>query len=156
MSAEPLATIHDYDGLIAAMRVRAQERKLALSADENAAIAGLPDKYLPKLIGANPVRRLGMASLGAVLGVLGAKLVMVADEEAELKFAKRLKRHNPNLVRSGTEAQLAERHAARMGRKGGRARWAGTTPEERSEVARKLNKLRWGKPKIVEVKRAAT
>jgi hypothetical protein len=138
------------------MRARAAERKLAISAQENALVAGLPDKYLPKLIGTNPVRRLGMASLGAVLGVLGAKLILVADEEAELKFGKRLKRHNPNLVRvrSGTEAQLAERHAQRMGRKGGRARWAGTTAEERSEVARKLNKLRWGKPKIVEVKRA--
>jgi len=152
----PLAEIVDYDGLIAAMRARAAERKLALSAGENAIVAGLPDKYLPKLIGTNPVRRLGMASLGAVLGVLGAKLILVADEEAERKFSSRLKRHNPNLVRSGTETQLAQRHAQRMGRKGARSRWAKTTPEERSEVARKLNKLRWDRPKIVEVKRAAT
>jgi hypothetical protein len=141
----PLAEITDYKSMIAAMRARAAERKLALSAEENAIVAGLPSKYLQKLLGSSPVRRLGMASLGPVLGVLGAKLVLVDDAEAERRYGSRVKQHDPRLVRSGTEAQLAERHVQRMGRKGGRARWANTTPEERSEAARQLNKLRWSK-----------
>jgi hypothetical protein len=152
----PLAEIVDYDSMIAAMRARAAERKLALSASENAVVAGLPDKYLQKLIGSLPVRRLGMASLGPVLSVLGIKLIMVEDADAERRYGPRLKRHNPRLIRTGTEARLAERHVVRMGRKGGRARWAGTTAQERSEAARKLNQLRWRRPKITEIKRAAT
>jgi hypothetical protein len=153
--AEPLAEFNTYEGMIAALRSHAATRQLALSDAANAAVAGLPDKYLQKLLSKTPIRRLGVASLGAVLGVLGAKLILVADEEAEKKFGPRLKRHNPNLVRSATEGQLAQRHAQRMGRKGARSRWAKTTPEERSEVARQLNKLPWSKPKITEVKRAA-
>jgi hypothetical protein len=152
---QPLAEIFSYDDLVAALRARATDRQIALSAEENAIVAGLPCRYLQKLIGSSPVRRLGMASLGPVLGVLGAKLVLVDDAEAERRYGRRLKRHNPNLIRSGTEAQLAERHARRMGRKGGRARWAGTTAEERSEIARQLNRLRWSKPRVVEAKRAA-
>jgi hypothetical protein len=37
---------------------------------------------LAKLIGRNPVRRLGMMSLGPVLSVLGIKLAMIEDPEA--------------------------------------------------------------------------
>jgi hypothetical protein len=148
--------IVDYQTLLDALRSRAIEQQVALSAPENSALAGVPDQYLGKVLGTRPIRRLGPTSLGAVLGLLGCRLVLVVDKEAMRKYGSRVKRHNPALVRASSEAQLAERHARRMARKGGRARWAGTTAEERSEAARQLNKLRWGKPKIVEVKRAAT
>jgi hypothetical protein len=148
--------IVDYQTLLDALRSRAIQQQVALSAPENAALAGVPDQYLGKVLGTRPVRRLGPSSLGAVLGLLGCRLVLVVDKEAMRKYGSRVKRHNPNLVRSATEPQLAERHAQRMGRKGARSRWSKTTPEERSEVARNLNRLRWSKPKIVEMKRAAS
>jgi hypothetical protein len=150
-----IAQVTDYRTLLNALRARATEQQLALSAPENAQVCGLPDQYLGKVLGTRPVRRLGVVSLGPILAALGCRLVLVIDEEAERKYGPRLKRHNSALIRTGTEAQLAERHARRMGRKGGRARWAGTTAKERSEVARQLNKLRWSKPRITEVKRAA-
>ncbi len=156
LNAEPLAEITDYDGLVAAMRARAQERKLALSSDENAAIAGLPDKYLPKLIGTNPVRRLGMISLGAVLGVLGVKLLLVADEDAERKFGLRLKTRNEKLVRGTTTYfVLTERKLRRNQEKGRKSRWSKLTKEEKSEIMRGVVRARWSKPRGAEAKRAA-
>jgi hypothetical protein len=156
MAFEPLA-ITDYEGLIAAMRVRAQERRLALSAEENAIVAGLPDKYLPKLIGSNPIRRLGMASLGAVLGVLGAKLMLVADEEAEKKIGPRLKIRNENLVRGTTTYfVLTERKLRKNQEKGRKSRWSKLTKEERSEIMRGVVRARWSKPRAPEVRRAAS
>jgi hypothetical protein len=38
-------------------------------------------------------------------------------------------------------------HAAALGRKGGKARWEGVTPEQRSEAARKAVLARWAKAK---------
>jgi hypothetical protein len=53
-----------YAGLIDAMRARAQERRIALSSADFAAVSGLPSYYCNKLLAANPVRRIGAISLG--------------------------------------------------------------------------------------------
>jgi hypothetical protein len=153
----PLSEIRDYEGLVQALRSRATELKLALSAEENAAVAGVAASYIPKLIGSNPIKRIGMVSLGALLGLTGSKLLLVVDEEAEQRYGPRLKIRNDNLVRSAvTEVRLTRRFLQKIGRKGARSRWDNTTPEQCSEVARQLNKLRWSKPRITEIKRAAT
>jgi len=44
-------------------------------------------------------------------------------------------------------------HAAALGKKGGKARWEGLSPEQRSEIARKAIQARWAKAKRA---RAAT
>jgi hypothetical protein len=44
--------------------------------------------------------------------------------------------------------------AVSLGSKGGNARWAGTTPEERSEAARKRVQARWAKAKKKAAKKA--
>jgi hypothetical protein len=162
MSAEPrvIAVFNTYDGLLDGLRARAAERKLALSSDENATIAGLPDKYLPKLIGSNPIRRLGMGSLGAVAGVLAVKFVMVEDEEAERRlrmlakrYNKSVKTRNDRLVRDDvTVVRLTRRHMKKIGARGKELRWKRATKEERAAVARELNRIRWSKPRVVEVK----
>ncbi len=73
-----------YAGLLAAMRARVAERQIALSGEAVAEVAGLPRGYLQKILSPLPksradVRRIGIASLGPVLGVLGVKLLMVED-----------------------------------------------------------------------------
>jgi hypothetical protein len=65
-----LGDVTDYESLLDTLRARAVERQIAVSGDANE-VAGLPTGYIQKLIGPRPVRRIGMMSLGAVLGVLG-------------------------------------------------------------------------------------
>ena len=40
---------------------------------------------------------------------------------------------------------IIKAHYSAMGKKGSKSRWAKTTPEERSEYARRMGKARWAK-----------
>jgi hypothetical protein len=156
-SLQPLAEIFSYDDLVAALRARATDRQIALSAEENAAVAGLASGYIGKLIGVNPTRHISMVSLGALLGLTGSKLLLVADKEAEQKFGPRLKIRNKNLVRGTTTYfVLTERKLRKNQEKGRKSRWSKLTKEERSEIMRGVVRARWSKPRVVEVKRTAT
>jgi hypothetical protein len=117
-------------------------------------VAGLPDRYLGKLLAPKPVRRIGMISLAPVLAVLGAELWLVGNPEAVRRFGSRLKKRNDNLVRGGTTViELSHRFMRKIQAKGRKARFAKMTAEQRSELARELNRIRWSKPKVTETKR---
>ena len=78
--AKPL---QDYRGLIEACRQRAEE--MAISRLEIDRLAGLPSGYSAKLLGRADVakpRRMFPVSLGAILGTLGLKLIVIEDEAA--------------------------------------------------------------------------
>src|SRR5580698_9755588 len=83
-----LAQITDYPSMLFAMRARAAERQIAISSDEAAHVAGLSDRRLTQILSlrtlrnVQSVRRVGITSLGPVLGLLGVRLLMVEDEEA--------------------------------------------------------------------------
>lgn len=47
-------------GLVDAFRARAQERKIAITSSNVAAMANLPDFYVAKLLSVHPVRRIGI------------------------------------------------------------------------------------------------
>ena len=84
MSARVLAEVSDYDGLVTALRARAAERNLALSSIAFAQVAGLPDRYVAKVLApcdtpAASKRHLGRISLGPVLALLGVKLPILED-----------------------------------------------------------------------------
>jgi hypothetical protein len=154
--ARELAHVTDYHSLISAFRARAAEMRIATGGDNVAHVAGIADGYLGKLLAPRPVRRVGMQSLGPVLGVLGVKLIVVEDPEALRRFGSRLKRRNDNLVRSAaSEFRLTHRWLRKIASKGGKSRDAKLTPEQRSELARELNRIRWSKPKVTEIKRGA-
>jgi hypothetical protein len=149
--ARVIGTFNDYHGLLEALRLRAHERKVALSGDDAAVVAGLPHKYLAKLIGSNPVRRIGMTSLGAVLGVLAVKCILVEDPDADkwlqkqaARFGKGLKQRNENLVRDdATHRTFTHRFMRKIGKKGGRARALKLTSKQRKASARKAALVRW-------------
>ena len=50
-------------------------------------------------------------------------------------------------------AAMDEQTQREIASKGGTARDAKLTPEQRSELARELNRIRWSKPKVTEIKR---
>jgi hypothetical protein len=101
-----LGEVTDYPSLLAAMRARAVERQIAIGGDEVHAVAGLPERSIPKLLSVRTlrslksVRRVGMLSLGPLLGVLGIKLLVIEDEQALKQFGSRLKNRKANLVRT--------------------------------------------------------
>lgn len=157
MSERVVAEIRDYSGFVEALRLRAQELKIAISADENLAIMGLPSNYLSKLLRPNPVRRIGPHSMGPILGGFGCKLLLVEDEAAlarlamlSEKYGKGLKLRDESSVRSAASHRL--RRMRKLASRGGSARVKNQTAEERSASARHAALARWRKPpKVVRI-----
>jgi hypothetical protein len=161
-----IGRFNDYEGFLACLRARAAELQIATSGHANV-IAGLPDKYLQKILGPNPVRRVGMTSLGGVLGILGAELWLVESPKAFRQFTSRIPKRDERLVRTTAKyvTTRTRRHYQKIGRNGGsrrrdnmppadrvlasrkaaNARWANTTAEQRSEIGRNLVRARWSK-----------
>jgi hypothetical protein len=89
-----LATVRDYDELIAAIRARRDE--LEVTHETIGEVAGIASGHASKLLCDPPMKRMGIISLGAVLGALGLKLIVVEDEEALARVRRRLvKRQYP-------------------------------------------------------------
>jgi hypothetical protein len=86
----PLAIVEDYDGLVEAIGNRVIELKVTYDSVDY--VAGLCKGWTNKVVagGTNPIKRLGMASLGPILQTLGLKLLVVEDEEAFARIRPRL------------------------------------------------------------------
>jgi hypothetical protein len=141
---KPIAIFADYAGMLAAMQQRARDRRIVVGSDNAAHVSGLPHGYVAKLLAPKPIRRVGMLSLGPMLGILGVQLAMVEDPEAIKKFGGRLRKRNENLVRDAVwHVTLTRRLMPKIGRKGGAARMAKLSSQQRSELARKAALARW-------------
>jgi hypothetical protein len=94
------AVISSYDDLIIALRARADE--LQISRETIDVIAGTPDRLASKVMSLNKTRRIGMQTLGAFLGALSVKLVMVVDEVAFEQNRSRYVKRDDAHFRSAT------------------------------------------------------
>src|ERR1035441_6045377 len=162
MTETPLAKFNDYFGFLNALRQRAAELQIAVSGNVNS-VAGLPDAYLQKILGPRAVRRIGMASLGSILGVLGTELWLVEDPAAMKRFVSKLQPRDARLVRTdaiyvtlrksflkkigsigGTNrmGKLSDRQRRQLAKKAVNARWSKTTAAERREHGRNLTRIR--------------
>jgi hypothetical protein len=132
--------------MLAALRLRVNE--LRINGERFDEYSGLPRGYLSKLIGARPVRRLGMTSFGPVLAGLGLRLLVIEDPEGTERL-KRLKPRNPSFVRTVPAAAgilFTARMLKRICRLGGEVRMAKLTAEQRRALARKAANARWRRP----------
>jgi hypothetical protein len=86
MSGDTYAVVTDYDGLVAAPHQRAIELDTTYDVVDH--VSGMTMGWVSKTIGASPIKRLGLQSLGA----LGLKIALVVDEEAFAKIRPRLSR----------------------------------------------------------------
>jgi hypothetical protein len=105
----PIATVRDYNELHAALRARADALSVSRGATDD--VSGLPSGYSGKLLGPKPLKLFGVKSLGAILTVLGLKMVLVDDEESLRKYTARLsKRHDASvrLLRTGRVIKWAK------------------------------------------------
>jgi hypothetical protein len=146
---QPLAVVNfenGYAGLIDAFRARAEERRIAITSEEVAQVAGIPSFYLAKVLSpsSKPPRRFGPASLAGILGVLGLRIVLIEDPVAIARFGSRISQRKTAFVRSGTiEFRISRRAFRQMQEKGRKARWDAMTAKQRSAWARKMNRIRW-------------
>ena len=105
-----------------------------------------PQGYLSKLIGAKPIRRLGMTSFGPVLAGLGLRLLIIEDQAATERLKSRLPPRNSSFVRSvAVHANVTTRFLRKIGAKGGQnsRKYLGKRLVKR--LARKAAAARWRK-----------
>jgi hypothetical protein len=145
-----LSTFNDYAGFLHAMRARAAERQIAISSDEAHNVAGLSDRRITQMLSLRTlrniqsVRRVGILSLGPLLGVLGVKLVMVEDAEAVERFGSRLKKRNNNLVHSGTvHITMSTRYLRKIQKKGGKNSRKNMSKAKARRLGRRAALIRW-------------
>lgn len=146
--------IRSYEDLLNAFRLRIREQELAISAEANTEIAGLSDRYLQKIVGSRPVKRIGVKSFGPILGLLGVRLVMVEDEQAQKrlqmlaeKYGRQLKIREANLVRAAAaQFTVTYQFLSKIGRKGALVTNGRLTPHQRRRNARKAALARWHAP----------
>jgi hypothetical protein len=126
------------------LRRRADELQVSrLNLD---ALCGLPDGYVAKLLAPQCMKAVGPKSLGALLGVMGCKLVLEEDPATLAQIQGRLKKRSVRQVR----ANGRKRHTPWLiSRKNAREIAAlmviKTTPAARSIRARRAAIARWRK-----------
>ena len=149
MALQPLAEVtfeNGYAGLIAAFRARSEQRRIAITGEEVAQVAGLANFYLAKILSpsSKPAKRFGATSLGPILAVLGLKLLVVEDAEAVKTYGARIPPRHESFVHAATmEIKFTRRKFRQIQAKGRKARWDNMTAKQRSAWARKLNRIRW-------------
>jgi hypothetical protein len=135
----------EYSDFIQVVRDRVAE--LGIHGTRFDCLAGWAEGYLSKLTCAQPVRRIGMTSMGPLLSAMGVKLQMVEDPAGTARL-RRLSPRNPSYVRAMPADAcivLTPRMLKRIRRLGGQARMVQLTPEQRSELGRKAAAARWKK-----------
>jgi hypothetical protein len=130
--------------MLAALRARVTE--LQINGERFDEFAGLPRGYLSKLIGVNPIRRIGMTSWAPVLTGLGLRCLFVEDEAATQRLKTHVAPRNSSYVRGTPSIVFTVRFFQKIGRLGARARVDNSTKVQRQEWARRAAIARWRKP----------
>src|SRR6516165_11042366 len=116
-----IADVSSYEQMLDALRQRVTELQIHGTRFDD--FAGLPIGYLSKLIGPNPIRRIGMTSFEPLMTALGLRCLFVEDEAATQRLKNKLPPRNPSYVRGGvTHLALTARFMQKIGHKGAQAR----------------------------------
>jgi hypothetical protein len=147
---KPLAIItadQGYDGFVDGLRARADQLNVSRVTIDH--VSGLTPGYAAKLLALPPIKTVGRASFGPILGALGLAIQLVEDLDAMRRIAARLEPRDTSQVRDTKQARMrrAEQYLQAFQRaraaEGGKARAAKLTPEQRSASARKAINARW-------------
>lgn len=144
--------VRDYQELHDALRARAEA--LGASYETLDRIAGLPDRYVNKLLAPVPVKGIGRKSLGPLLGALGVMMLLVEDTEALERISRRLTKSSRNRNDASGGMLTVQKHKRRRYQLKGCSEWGRMmrarqtlmmTERERSMRARKAARVRWSK-----------
>ena len=143
-----IAEIRSYSDFTAALRAWIATNNTTYESIN--AIAGLQDGYLAKMIAATPVRSFSRISLGATLGALGVKLLLVVDAEKLAAIRPQFTPRKKNALNSMLSERVPVKrpYAAFRGNpvlaKMLHDQWmVRSTPQRRRKIAAKAAKARW-------------
>ena len=130
-----IAEFVSYDEMLNAVRNRVSE--LQIQGERFEHFAGLPTGYLSKLVGARPIRRIAMTSMGPLFSALGIYCVMFEDPVATARLKNRVTPRNNSYPRATyTLSVITDRKWRRIQKLGRKARWKKLTKRQRSEIMR--------------------
>lgn len=142
-----------YDGLQKALRAR--WLALGIRGEDLDDMAFLTAGHGPKMLSPDPPKNLGATTLGPVLGALGAMLLVVVDEEALARIRKHLGKRSVRPENAGMSMQAKRKRKRRakspfrlspdFARLCRARQLLGQTERQRSIIARKAARGRWGK-----------
>jgi hypothetical protein len=136
-----LADVSSYEQMLTALRARVTE--LQINGERFDEFAGLPRGYLSKLIGVNPIRRIGMTSWAPVLTGLGLRCLFVEDEAATERLKNHVAPRNNSYPRATyTLRVVTDRQWSRIQKLGRVARWEKIPKAQRSEIMRAVRAAR--------------
>jgi hypothetical protein len=137
-----IAEFREYGEFIDGLRARLAELNVAgTTVDE---IAGYAGGYTQKLLGARPVKRIGLRSMGDVLGALGLKAQLIEDPEAFARVAGRLNPRKQRQMRNGVvQVTYTKRFFRKIGLIGGRLSRSKMSRKKASALGRKAALARW-------------
>jgi hypothetical protein len=148
---KPLAVIHSYRELHAALRQRITDLNISLSVLDDT--AGLQDGYAAKLLGPNPQGTMYFQghTIDLALGVLGVSLRLVEDPESLARVRRRLTKRDPAQVRrrdaeplrSADQQIKKAQYFVEQGRKGGVACFAAMSTAQKSRLGKAGARARW-------------
>lgn len=148
---EPGATVHDYAGLVAALRARKDE--LGISDATLDDLAGFQSGYTGKLLGPAQSKKLGGMSLGVMLDALGLTLRMESDAgklaRVQHRFSKRAENHVRKRVMltvqkvDGAHRMTRATLCRLIGALGAKGYLAKVPPRQRRKHARNAARARW-------------
>lgn len=138
-----IAVVHDYPGLLTALRERAERLNVSRAVIDD--VSGLASGYAGKLLANPPMKTLGAISLGPMLGALGLSLVLIEDPDQMRRIASRMSARNNSQVRLNANASKqfpGWLFNSRKARKAARKRWSSMTESQRKRAARKAWRTR--------------
>ena len=142
------ATIHDYDGLIAALRARIDE--IGVSYDDLETLCGFTRGHLSKILGPVRVKNIGLQTLLILIGGLALRFRLEPDLEAAQAMAHRWERRDELRRRLGIRKRFSPEVRAKImseiGRMGGAVpKRFRMTDKQRSRIAKRNIRKRWEK-----------
>ena len=137
-SGRHIAEFADYAGMLDAVRARVNE--LQINGERFDEFAGLPRGYLSKLIGARPVKRISMLSMGILFNALGIYCIMVEDPNATARLKSRIRPNNTSFRRITYPSRIVTnrtwRQIQKLGWAANRRKFRKMKKAERSAVMR--------------------
>jgi hypothetical protein len=131
-----IADVSSYEEMLDVLRARVRE--LQVNGERFDEYAGLPRGYFSKLVGAKPIRRLGMTSFEPVLAGLGLRLQIIEDQEATERLKSRVRPRNGSYARRTSlyVNGLTNRQWLQIQKLGRKARWKKLNKQQRSAIMR--------------------
>jgi hypothetical protein len=132
--------------------------ELGISGETLDDITGLTTRYSQKILEGKKL--FGRQSFGEMLGGLGIQITISEDREALEKIQKRLERSplDESQIRVHANARMCVPRwlfNPRKASKAAKKRWAKVPKKKRARAARKAARIRWSRPRVVDITQTA-